>query len=123
MSRTHDDGFGEPVEEAALAAVWSGPGEVINGSFGATASHTGEAITIYNQNNSPAQTGLPSNGHGNYRGFGFRPDDAAPSVEGGEVGTGSLLLGSMTTRRSGSGGALGAGAVRAKIYTSRVPGA
>ncbi len=114
------DGNGQVVDPANYTATWtklSGAGEV---SFGPDTTFSDLTITVYNQNNPPDSSDLPSGGYGNYRGFSFRPNDNSLTEDGGSLTAPDLLLSNLSVRRSATAGS-GSSAAYLKVYSSAVP--
>jgi hypothetical protein len=86
------------------------------------------SILIYNQNNPPDTTDLPSGGWGTYRGFSVTFNDVAMTTSYTSPDTaplpGTIYLGDLTVRRAGTSGTGVVGDPQnaiLKIYTSQTP--
>ena len=114
------DGNGAVVNPVNYTASWtklSGAGAV---SFGPDTTFSDQALVVFNQNNPPDASNLPSGGYGNYRGFSFRPNDTALTTLGGSLAAPDLLLSNLSVRRSASAGS-GSAAAYVKVYSSATP--
>lgn len=97
-------------------------------AFAASALASHGAVVIYNQDSPPSETGLPTGGWGNYKGFGFSYADPALSVDYTEPDEAPLAttldLTDLTVRRAGtaSGTPIGDPSnVLLKVYTTQTP--